>query len=142
MVLEQRWLLNTVRDTATQKGVRCDACTEAERIYQRDYRLRGGSPKVTETVGNSEHHPAVPDGLPQGRPGLAQAALALGRLIDNPRALSSHPPAARVLAVPLDKLRSTSVQGRRGRLEVVRTLTEKDGAGDRCGIQSAKAPYS
>jgi hypothetical protein len=39
------------------------------------------------------------------------------------------PPAARVLLTSLlDKLRSASAQGRRGRLAVVGTLTEKGGA--------------
>ena len=62
------------------------------------------------------------------RPGLAAAAVAMARILDNPKAVSSQPPAARVLTSSLDKLRSASAQGRRGRLSVVRTMTEKGGA--------------
>jgi hypothetical protein len=46
------------------------------------------------------------------------------RVLDNPRAVWSHPPAAKVLTAVLDKLSSTSAQNRRGRLAVVRKLTE------------------
>jgi hypothetical protein len=72
---------------------------------------------------------AETDGLAaQARPGLAQAALAVARVLDNPKAVNQHAAAARVLSALLDKLRSASAQGRRGRLAVVRTLTEKGGA--------------
>jgi hypothetical protein len=67
-------------------------------------------------------------GLAESRPGLAQIALALARIMDNPRALSSQPPAAKVLTTVLDKLHSVGAQSRRGRLAVVRTLTERGGA--------------
>jgi hypothetical protein len=62
------------------------------------------------------------------RPGLVAAAVAMARILDNPKAVSSQPPAARVLTSLLDKLRSASAQGPRGRLAVVRTMTEKGGA--------------
>ncbi len=63
------------------------------------------------------------------RPGVAQTALALARILDNPRAVSSQPPAAKVQVSLLDKMRSASVQGRRCRLSLVRTMTdEKRGA--------------
>jgi hypothetical protein len=69
------------------------------------------------------------DGLAaQARPGLAQAALALARVLDNPRAVNQHAAAAKVLSSLLDKLRAASARGRRGGLAVVRTMTEKDGA--------------
>ena len=58
----------------------------------------------------------------------AAAALALARVLDNPKAVSSQPAAAKVLAVLLDKLRSASARGRRGHLTVVRTKTEKGSA--------------
>jgi hypothetical protein len=68
-------------------------------------------------------------GLPAAaeRPGLAAAALALARVLDNPRAMSPHPPAARVLARLLDELRKPA-QSRRGGSKVVRAMTGKDGA--------------
>ena len=54
------------------------------------------------------------DGLAaQARPGLAQVALAVARVLDNPRAVNQHA-AAKVLSVLLDKLRSVSARGRRG----------------------------
>ena len=56
------------------------------------------------------------------RPGMAQIALALARILDNPKAVGSQPAAANVLAVLLDKLRSASAGGRRGRLAVVRNV--------------------
>jgi hypothetical protein len=52
----------------------------------------------------------------------------MARILDNPKAISSQPPASGVLTSLLDKLRSASAQGRRGRLAVVRTQTEKGGA--------------
>jgi hypothetical protein len=57
---------------------------------------------------------------------LVQAALALARILDSPRALSSQPAAARVLAALMDKLHTAGAQRRRGNLAVVRTMTEKD----------------
>jgi hypothetical protein len=55
--------------------------------------------------------------------------------IGHPRRRSLTPPqahqhaaAAKVLSALLDKLRLASAQGRRGRLAVVRTLTERGGA--------------
>jgi hypothetical protein len=45
-----------------------------------------------------------------------------------PRQLISTRQRRKVLSALLDKLRSASAQGRRGRLAVVRTLTEKGGA--------------
>ena len=49
-------------------------------------------------------------------------------VLDNPRAVSRQPPAAKVLTALLDKLHSVGAQSRRGRLAVVRTLTERGGA--------------
>ena len=57
-----------------------------------------------------------------------QVALAVPRVLDNPRAVNQHAAAAKVLSVLLDKLRSVSARGRRGGLAVVRTMTEKGGA--------------
>jgi hypothetical protein len=48
--------------------------------------------------------------------------------LDNPKAVNQQPPAAKVLAAVLDKLSSAQAQIRRGRLAVVRTLTEQGGA--------------
>lgn len=44
------------------------------------------------------------DGLTADRPGLVQAAYALARILDSQKALSSQPPAAKVLIALLDRL--------------------------------------
>jgi hypothetical protein len=54
-----------------------------------------------------------------------RAALALARILDNPKAVNQHPAAAKVLSALLDKLRSASASGRRGALALVRTMGEK-----------------
>ena len=64
----------------------------------------------------------------EARPGLAQAALCMARLLDNPKAVNQQPAAAKVLAALLEKLHSASARGRRGGLALVRTMTEKGGA--------------
>jgi hypothetical protein len=64
------------------------------------------------------------------RPGLVAVALAMARVLDNPRAVSSQPAAAKVLASLLDQLHSASACGRRGGLAVVRTMTERTATPD------------
>jgi hypothetical protein len=59
----------------------------------------------------------------EARPGLAQTALALARILDSPRAVSTQAAAAKVLAVLLDKL-SASPRGRRGDLALVKAMVE------------------
>jgi hypothetical protein len=115
------------------EGCRCGDCAAANNAYQQEYRQRRVSPPVTPPV--SDAGPvesgvmAEIDGLAaQARPGLAQVALAVARVLDNPRAVNQHAAAAKVLSVLLDKLRSVSARGRRGGLAVVRTMTEKGGA--------------
>lgn len=61
------------------------------------------------------------------RPALEAMALALARVLDNPRATSTQPAAAAKLADILGKLHAASVRGRRGSLAVVRTMTERKG---------------
>ena len=56
----------------------------------------------------------------QERPGLAQTALA--RILDNPRAVSSQPAAARQLVAILSMLSRRS--HRRAKLGVVKSMTE------------------
>ena len=52
--------------------------------------------------------------LSEARPCIADAALAMARVLDNPRAVSSRPAAAKVLTVLLDRLGSASARGRPG----------------------------
>jgi hypothetical protein len=67
-------------------------------------------------------------GVADVRPGLAAIALCMARLLDNPRAVNQAPAAAKVLASLLDKLHSASARGRRGRLALVRTMSDQGGA--------------
>jgi hypothetical protein len=46
----------------------------------------------------------ISDLAAEARPGLAQIALALARLMDDPRAVNQQPAAAKTLAMLLDKL--------------------------------------
>lgn len=126
-------------------GCRCDDCKAANRDYQRDLRARQQvvihdpvRPHVVESTPPtkcSEHLVVSPgveagvmaeiSGLAAGaRPGLAQVALAMARILDNPKAVAQQPAAAKVLAGLLEKVRSASARGRRGHLAVVRTMTE------------------
>jgi hypothetical protein len=127
-------------------GCRCEECREAHRVSAREYRERRASgqtgqvvvPSVVELGGPGPVESGVEaeiEGLAETRPGLAQAALAMARILDamarildNPTAVGQQPAAAKVLGTMLDKLRSASAQGRRGRLAVVRALTDKGGA--------------
>jgi hypothetical protein len=66
-------------------------------------------------------------GLTEDRPGLAQAALAIARILDNPMAVNQQPAAAKVPGTQLDKLRSSSASRHVGRLKVVRAMSTRDG---------------
>jgi hypothetical protein len=123
-------------------GCRCDDCKDAQRRYQQRYRERRAAGKVLPPVAAvslpaaGASQPSEPGpvesgveaelaGLTEARPGLAQAALALARILDNPKAVNQQPAAAKTLASLLDKLRTAGAQRRRGNLAVVRALTEK-----------------
>jgi hypothetical protein len=110
------------------EGCRCEDCTEANRLYFRQRRAAGNAPVavVSPPAGMSEPGPVEAElaGL-EARPGLAQVALAMARLLDNPRAVSSQPAAAKVLTSLLDKLRSASAPNHRGRLRVVRAMSPR-----------------
>jgi hypothetical protein len=117
-------------------GCRCEDCTAANTTYQQKYRQR---PTAVVSLPAPVTPPNGPGPVESGveaeiadlaevRPGLAQIALALARTMDNPRAVYSHAPAAKVLVALLDKLRSASALGRRGGLALVRTMTEKGGS--------------
>lgn len=67
------------------------------------------------------------DGLgPCVRPGLAAAAMALARILDNPKAISSQPPAAAQLVHILERLRK-SAAGSKPKLASVRQMTDRGG---------------
>jgi hypothetical protein len=117
-------------------GCRCDDCKDAQRRYQQRYRERriSGTPQLQPTavaqLPQPDRGPVESgvreeiDGLvAEARPGLAQAALALARVLDNPKAISTQPAAAKVLASLLEKLHSASARGSRGSLAVVRGMS-------------------
>jgi hypothetical protein len=62
-------------------------------------------------------------GVADARPALVQTALALARIMDNPKATNQQPAAAKVPAAMLEKLHSASARGRRGNLSVVKSMT-------------------
>src|ERR1700744_6247925 len=91
------------------EGCRCHDCKDAQRLYQRRYRerqaLRNVTPVSPDEVATEFPGPvesAVRDEIgglaAEARPGLAQVALCLARLMDNPRAINQQPAAAKVLA--------------------------------------------
>jgi hypothetical protein len=118
------------------EGCRCEDCTEANTLYLRRRRERQLTGEVTQSESREANASPGPvesgvaleiDGLAaQARPGLAAAALAIARVLDNPRAVNQQPAAAKVLISMLEKLRSASPAGRRG-LAVVREMTKKGG---------------
>jgi hypothetical protein len=133
--------------TCYTQGCHCEDCTAANAAYQQEYRQR--LPAPTHRWGRSDlpHLETMPcardtpspgpvelgvraelEGLSEARPGLAQVALALARILDNPKAVSQKAAAAKVLAGLLEKLRSVSAKGRQGGLAVVRAMAGQGGA--------------
>jgi hypothetical protein len=96
------------------EGCRCEGCKEAHRRAARDYRERRASgltrpvsvvavpsAVVSEAAGPGPVELAVEAeiaGLAEARPGLAQIALSLAKILDNPRAVNQQPAAAAKLA--------------------------------------------
>src|SRR5947209_14415035 len=120
-------------------GCRCDECKWANTSYRREKRARdaagGGTARVvpfTQAVPTAAAEPgrvesAVErelDGLAQAeaRPGLKEAAVALARILDNPKAVSQQPAAAKNLAEILERLRK-GADARKSRLTSVRQMT-------------------
>jgi hypothetical protein len=127
-----------------RRGCRCDECKAAQAAYQRVFRERqrnglvgvaNDAPDLDGTVRNLTVGPVEAavreeiDGLASAalRPSLAAIAACMARLLDSP-ASTPKPAAAKVLISVLETLHRGSVQGRRGSLALVRTMTEKDGA--------------
>jgi hypothetical protein len=108
----------------------------ANRLYFRERRAGGKAPRSAAVVSVAAPEPGpVEAGVEaeihaltqaEARPGLTQTALALARIMDNPRAVNQQAAAAKVLAVLLDKLRSASARHRRGGLALVRAMTSGD----------------
>jgi hypothetical protein len=58
------------------------------------------------------------------RPGLTQTALALARIMDNPKAVNQQPAAAKALSMMLDMLTKRSRS--RAKLALVKSMTSRD----------------
>jgi len=108
-------------------GCRCPVCCEAEAVYQKT-RRHGTDEAVTDT---SERVPGVNESavqaeiaglaMTESRPGIAEAALTMARVLDNRLAIAQHPQAANRLESLLDKLhRGGDVRG--GRLASVKKI--------------------
>ena len=65
------------------------------------------------------------NGLAAPCPGLAAAALSMAAILDNPKATSTKPAAAKVLVSVLDRLQKASSATRRGNLALVRSMTSE-----------------
>jgi hypothetical protein len=123
-------------------GCRCDDCKAAEASYRASYRQRkaNGDPigpkgsvvqmsqaTALDPVGPGPVEEAVRLEIAdltqaQARPGLAQTALALARIMDNPKATNQQPAAASKLTEILDKLHK-GADARKSRLASVRQMT-------------------
>ena len=113
-------------------GCRCNDCKDAQRLYQQRYRERSLSPVTNVTTALAGPGPVesgvqaeISGPAAEARPGLTQMALAMARILDNPKAVNQGPAAAKVLTSLLDKLHQAGAPGRRGHLAVVRTMTTR-----------------
>jgi hypothetical protein len=126
------------------EGCRCADCKEAQRIYCAELRQRHANGEVMQRRVTVTALPAVSQPIASGpgpvergvtaeisgltqaelQPALAEIALALARVLDSPRAVSSHPAAAKVMADILDRLHKGAARTHRGGLKVVRAMTE------------------
>lgn len=121
------------------KGCRCDDCKGAEYSYQekrRQTKLMADSPgdvvslRVASEAQTPELGPveagvrAELEGLAQAqlRPGVAETAFALARILDSPRAVNQQPAASKALVDILDRLRK-GADVRKSRLAGVRDMT-------------------
>ena len=115
-------------------GCRCDDCTESNRLYFRQRRASQSSGQIAHPSDPGPVEVAVEAEIggqaTEAHPGLAQAALAMARILDNPKAVNQQPAAAKVLVTLLDKLSSASARNRGGRLALVRTMSDRGGAED------------
>jgi hypothetical protein len=114
--------------TAYNSGCRCGDCVDRNASYRQQRRAEQGIIAAQEP-GPVELGVLKEIGLAvEQRPGLAASAVALARLLDNPRTASQHPAAAKTLASLLDTLGKAGGTRRRSHLAVVREMTEKGGA--------------
>lgn len=132
---------------AYQAGCRCERCKEAESSYKRGLRQRkreavgsfvaapvsalslvsgdGTVPSTSGNVGVGAVEAAVQaeiDALGSDRGGLKATAVALAKILDNPKAVSTQPAAAAKLADMLETLRK-SADVKKSKLASIRSMT-------------------
>ena len=120
-----------------KRGCRCAECRAAQRLYQREYRVRVACGELAPPSA-TELQAAPPGPVEQGvrielaglsaaesQPALVQVALALGRVLDG-RVPTPKPAAAGRLVTVLDILHRGS-ERRGSRLSLVRSMTTTDG---------------
>jgi hypothetical protein len=132
---------------AYQAGCRCDLCKEAESSYKRELRRRkreavggfaaapvtalslvSGDGTRAATSGNASVGSveaavqAEIDALGSDRGGLKATVVALARILDNPKAVSTQPAAAAKLADMLETLRKSS-DVKKSKLASIRSMT-------------------
>lgn len=117
-----------------RQGCRCDQCKSAESKYQRDLKRRkqyGDLASVAEFPASDPVSPvdsveaavrAEVEGLSSPRQGLVAAAIALAKVLDDPRATSTKPAAAGKLADMLESLRKSGDQ-KKSKLTAIRSMT-------------------
>ena len=108
-------------------GCRCDECRHAEALYKRrlrDNKINGGPARPTGAGAVEMAIWAEVEGLEQAesRPTLVQAAVAMARILDNPRAPGPQPQAAKQLADLMNQLRK-GADARKSRLASVKAMT-------------------
>jgi hypothetical protein len=131
------------------RGCRCAACKSAAADARRERRKRQseavGEPETVDTGGQLVSVPTFEPSTsvtgsgpvesavsleieqlgPHRRPGVAAVALALARILDNPKAVSSQPPAAGQLVHAMNTLRK-SATGAMPKLASIRSMTSKN----------------
>ena len=116
-------------------GCRCATCIEANKLYMRDLRARqrgltpvppGESPLAAAPgrVVAAVQADLETFGDLTGNQALAAGALAMARILDDPRQVTTQPSAVRQLVSLLEVLRR-SVAPRPGRLAVVQDMTTR-----------------
>ena len=118
--------------TRYNNGCRCSACVDRNSSYRQQRRANISRGDIPAGRGPGSVELGVLEEIElaaESRPGLAEIALVLARLLDNPAARNMHPAAAKTLVNVLDVLVRVGAPRRRSHLALVREMTmSKDGA--------------
>jgi hypothetical protein len=110
------------------KTCKCAGCMEARRAYMQRWRARQRGLDIEEpkrtTVEEDVRAELATMSAADSRPGLVAGALAMARILDNPRLATTHPSANRQLWQTLERIRLSSHTAK-GRLAVVSQMTNR-----------------